>query len=526
MSGLSTRITRRPLTIAVTLALGLSMGNAHAASITVTDGGDAGTPTTCTLRQAIEAANTDAAVGACTAGAGADNISFNAALVNATITLGGTELLVTDDLTITGSGQTIDANGASRVLNLASSTNLTASNLSITGGATSGYNGGGGIYAYDASTLTLTACTISGNSSSDEGGGIYMNNDNVLVVTDSIITGNTTHYDGGGIHMRDRNQLTVTNSTITGNTSGGDGGGIYINDDNQLTVTNSIVTGNTAANDGGGIYVDDDSIVTINTSIIRDNTAGDEGGGINVDDRNALTVSNSTISGNIAGREGGGIYVDDLGVVSITNTTISHNQAGQEGGGIYVDDEVSLTVRNSTITANHSDTAGGGIYSDATIGTITLQNTILSGNTALGDADLGINLYGGGASVTAAASLLGTTLSGAYPGNGNVFSNTPGLGALANNGGPTPTMLPLAGSPAVDAGNNALIAPGVTFDQRGAGFPRIAGGRVDIGAVEAAAASAFAPKRVPAGSTWSLGLLGVLLGTLGWFGLRRRQQEP
>ncbi|MBL8247936.1 MAG: hypothetical protein JNK95_06165 [Candidatus Competibacter sp.] len=58
------------------------------------------------------------------------------------------------------------------------------------------------------------------------------------------------------------------------------------------------------------------------------------------------------------------------------------------------------------------------------------------------------------------------------------------IGPLANNGGPTLTHLPVAGSLMIDAGNNALIPAGITTDQRGAGFPRIAGNAVDIGAVE------------------------------------------
>src|SRR5207244_11402345 len=54
----------------------------------------------------------------------------------------------------------------------------------------------------------------------------------------------------------------------------------------------------------------------------------------------------------------------------------------------------------------------------------------------------------------------------------------PLLGPLQNNGGPTPTMALLPGSPALDAGNNTN-AP--AFDQRGTGFPRIVNGIIDIG---------------------------------------------
>jgi hypothetical protein len=63
----------------------------------------------------------------------------------------------------------------------------------------------------------------------------------------------------------------------------------------------------------------------------------------------------------------------------------------------------------------------------------------------------------------------------------------PKLGPLASNGGPTKTMALLAGSKAIDAGDNAG-APAT--DQRGAGFPRKKDGNfdgsaiVDIGAFE------------------------------------------
>jgi hypothetical protein len=71
------------------------------------------------------------------------------------------------------------------------------------------------------------------------------------------------------------------------------------------------------------------------------------------------------------------------------------------------------------------------------------------------------------------------------------------LGPLRDNDGPTQTHLPLAGSPAIDAGNNTYLAEsalGVDFngdgdtddalnsDQRG--FARIDNSTVDIGAVE------------------------------------------
>jgi hypothetical protein len=63
----------------------------------------------------------------------------------------------------------------------------------------------------------------------------------------------------------------------------------------------------------------------------------------------------------------------------------------------------------------------------------------------------------------------------------------PNLGPLQGNGGPTPTMALLPGSPALNAGSNAAAsAAALTTDQRGFG-PRAAGGTVDIGAFEVGA---------------------------------------
>ncbi len=77
-------------------------------------------------------------------------------------------------------------------------------------------------------------------------------------------------------------------------------------------------------------------------------------------------------------------------------------------------------------------------------------------------------------------------------GSNNLVVVDPGLdpNGLQNNGGPTETIKLVAGSPAIDAGSNALIAIDPTTgqplatDQRGPGFPRISNGRVDIGAYE------------------------------------------
>ncbi len=123
-----------------------------------------------------------------------------------------------------------------------------------------------------------------------------------------------------------------------------------------------------------------------------------------------------------------------------------------------------------------------------------MDNTIVAANTADDGAD---DIGGAGVSSASAYNLVGVDETGSLTNgsNGNQVGVTnPGLASgLANNGGPTQTIALLAGSPAIDAGSNALAVDPTTgqplcYDQRGAGYPRIVNGTVDIGAFEVQAA--------------------------------------
>jgi hypothetical protein len=456
----------RPLSQAVALAL--AAGGAHAASITVTDGGDPGTAGTCTLRQAIVSANADSAQGTCTAGSGADTITFASGLANSTIALQYGQLLINSSVTISGSGQTIVAGGNSRVMEISNANtvaSVTVSNLTLTGGNYSGPGAGlaikygapvaplsrpqGGALAPTATgpNVTLNQVTIGNNTSNVKAGGLYISNATVAI-NQSSISGNTLNasgnYGAGGVYIANGSAVTITDSTISGNRASGShaflSGGIYVYK-SALVMTNSTVTSNSA------------------------NGTNDLAGGISLANSSA-GIYNSTVTG---------------------NTTTGSNVSA---GGILVGAEASASLN--------------------------IFNSILANNTGT-QANMGVF----NSNVVAQSNLMGTALSGAFAGNGNVFSDAPGLGALADNGGPTLTMLPQPGSPALGAGNAALIPAGVTTDQRGVGYARIVNGSLDIGSVEAAAAPAAATP-TPALSRWALLAFG---GLLALFGLRRKRQD-
>jgi hypothetical protein len=378
--------------------------------------------------------------------------------------------------------------------------NLMLTNCTIEDNSANSEGGGGGMFNYG--TATVTNCAIEDNSAG-QGGGIY-NGGNVTVIG-STIAGNSAPA-GGGILNISGSMLTITDSTIAGNTSfEGLGGGIY-NDAGTTSITTSNITQNSAANGGGGIFNNDGSL-TIAGTTLADNS-GHDGGGILNDTEGTVTVTNATISDNSATNTGGGIS-NLVGTLIVTNTSIAGNSAPY-GGGIFNYVSSTLTAVNCTIAYNVATSgSGSGAGLDVGDGTATLENTIVALNTdgAGGGApadDIALHWLldsvTGTISSASAYNLFGTGGAGGLINgiNGNQDGVAdPGLGALADNGGPTQTIALLPGSPALGAGSNALAVDAqgspLTTDQRGPGFARIMNGTVDIGAFEVQATALTPP---------------------------------
>lgn len=371
-------------------------------------------------------------------------------------------------------------------------------NLS-SGSSQGGWGGfGGGINA--TGTLTMTDCVISNNTTGNGG------------------TGGGSGGSGGrgaGIYFI-FGTLTMTNVTITSNHTGnsggptagnsGYGGGMWLGDDSpqagrgtnvdmsHVKITNNSTGDNITTGDaggGGGIYVAAVTIVTLTDSEVSNNhtgnanpssfsgTAGSGGGVFNI---GFLTVTNSLISGNKTGDSvpgsnstGGGI--SNYAALILINTTVSGNSTGagpSMGGGLFSDGGTELF--NCTITANTTPNGYGNGATALTSGLI-MGNTIIAGNGAgANNTDVsnplfnpppfnsqGFNLIGN------ADGASGFNMAGDQLGS-SVAPIDPKLGPLADNGGPTLTHALLSGSPALDAGSNALARdpnnPLLT-DQRG-----------------------------------------------------------
>ncbi len=505
------------------LAVGL-LAAAHpapAATFTVTNASDGIPAPPGSLREAIEAAN---------AAPGPDVVDF-AAGVSGTIVLddpddGGpveAQLVVTDSVEIQGPGAgvlAVSGNDEGRVFYILYSEagtpfDVTISGLTITGGATP--LSGGGIADLGAN-LVLDEVAVTGNDAGGGccpavGGGVYMGNAAAsLTVRDSVISGNSAGIGGGIGTYYGIAALTVENTEVSGNQASLAGGGIevfYASGD--VTLDTVVLSGNTADLGGGGMLglylggqvtvrgsdvVDNDAStfsggglaliypagdVLVEETTISGNDAGVEarGGGIYLyDGEGLLTIRRSTIAGNTVGGDGGGAFVSAT-PLDVENSTISGNTAGLAGGGlaVYAPFYVAAAVRHSTVAGNTAGDDGGGLYLYSP-GSLVLAHSIVADNAAANGPDL----YAGNGTFVALYSLIESP--GAAPINdqgGNVFNQDPQLGPLAGNGGPTATHLPAPASPAVDAGSLAFAPPPAT-DQRL--LPRVAGGRIDMGAVE------------------------------------------
>ena len=177
----------------------------------------------CSLREAIGAANQNAAVDGCAAGSDTEQDAILFSLGDkATIILGSQLPTVTDDAGLLIDGQTakttLSGNNLVRVFQVDSGAKLTLNKLTVANGnaATPGSPGiGGGIL--NAGTLTVSNSTLSGNSANFVGG-IY--NQGTLTVNNSTISSNTAFIEIGGIYGAPNSTTTLKNTIVANNTEG------------------------------------------------------------------------------------------------------------------------------------------------------------------------------------------------------------------------------------------------------------------------------------------------------------------
>lgn len=406
---------------------------------------------TGSLRQAVLDAN---------ANAGADTITFDPS-VTGTITLTSGQLAIRNDgLTITGPGMdvlNISGNDSSHVFYMYSDVtgDVTISGLEISHGFA---RNGAGFAAQGNGDVTIDSVKFD-NNHSYMWAAVYLCHNGAATITNSVISDN---YADGRISALFAWHMSVTDVTLSGTTiSGNSGLGTAVGlgtTQTSITVSDSTFESNTART-----YVQ--PILELRSDNVQDQTI----------------VRNVTVSGNTAPYgDSSALQFYGPGNAVLANSTVVDNTttgvATVAGSGYTT----QLAIDQSTITGN---TQFGfrrvrGLLDPA------VHGSVLSGNL-IGDIADGT---GNGLNISTDHSVVGTTGSGVtVTDTGGTLRNVTDLmlEQLSDNGGPTKTMQPLADSPLIDAGGSTVPTfPGNQYDQRGAGFDRVSGSALDIGAVE------------------------------------------
>ncbi len=376
--------------------------------------------------------------------------------------------------------------------------------------------------------------------------------DKVAALISAVNTSNTNGED---------DTIDLAGLTVQLTTANNPGNGLpVIVGDGSLTIINGTITRSgtdqfrfLTINSGANVILNG---VTLSNGRAPDGIGAVSAGGA-IANSGTLTVINSTFASNMAGTdnviEGGlGGAISNGGALTVSGSTLNNNHAGSgkkggSGGAISNFGSGTALVMNSTFVANEAGTGStdrggyGGAISDISFPTsgLTVTHSTLVGNLAGTGATPGggsaiqsnfgplliNNILSGPPSV---CSLLPNPVPNATSANNLITDTSCGNssrllvqgvtttdaainhGTLTDNGGPTATMAPLSGSPAIDAAFSAFC---LATDQRGVARPvRSEIANCDVGAYEVVPDCSFAPQTclpVPGSVALKSGKTGV-----------------
>ncbi|MBP6530570.1 MAG: hypothetical protein KA260_10645 [Burkholderiales bacterium] len=333
-------------------------------------------------------------------------------------------------------------------------------------------------------------------------------------VTNTLIRGNIATHSVGGFRVVCSGNVAMSSSDIEGNevigsalagSGGNSAGAISVN--NNVTMTGVTVSGNRTnggtvitpgvANGGYAVLTVSDALSFAGVGLsVHDNYAAENEAGLTLrasgSGRN-FTVSDSAFYNNRA-KGIHALFFDSTGNYTLRNSTISGNTSHTTGGAAFLVNTTATAGTNAVVIENVTS-ARNGSTSDAFSVTafpggpaanasVTVRNTIF-GQYQFGNGYFPVyNPVLAGVTYAYANSIVengGNMPAGACGTNAVVCNVDAKLEGLNGNGGFTPTHALRAGSPALDAGDNAAAT---AFDQRGTGFARIVNGTIDIGAFE------------------------------------------
>ena len=245
-----------------------------------------------------------------------------------------------------------------------------SSTITISNGAISGCKGGcgGGLYAKNSSTITISGGTISEcEALTDNGGGLYADN-STITISGGTISGCKGVW-GGGLYAENSSTITISGGAISGCTVGA-GGGLFV-DSSTVRISGGIISGciTSDTGNGGGLYANN-STIKITGGRIENNKAA-HGGGVALVGKTTFEkpITNWTVIGNEAyatGGVGGGIKLENGSMdVSAGSNRIYNNTAGGQGADIFLlNDSSTIKLPNAANMYHDSSINIDGWYKD------------------------------------------------------------------------------------------------------------------------------------------------------------------
>ena len=408
-----------------------------------------------------------------------DELALNKALERATVILftikgpgtigfSGTKIIASDIL-LDGTGHNVTLSGSNNVglFTVNPGGHLTLKNLTLADGRS---DQGGGVLN-NGGVVTVINCVFSNNAAratdwgaTGAGGGIYTYNNGTTIITGSTFVSNSAT---GGVGLTGDTGSGSTGQATPGGggwTGGPGAGGGVSTDYGTLLITNCTFFGNRAIGGQGG-------------------TGGQGGPGWSYSYTCQYPCGGPLFppcqtcvgygyggAGGLGGGGGngyGGNLYNFAGNVTLVNVTFGGGAVSGGAGGLG-----GAPGANGFGTYGPG-TNGTGVGGNLGLGSgqLLLLNTLVA-NPTQGGNHTGSAILDGGNNLSSDATLpLGAASS--------LTNTNPNLGPLTNNGGPTPSLALLTGSPAIDRGQTI---PGLFSDQRGQFRP--SGKAFDIGAYE------------------------------------------
>jgi CSLREA domain-containing protein len=464
------------------VAFGLLTAGASAATIKVTTTTDElNADGDCSLREAVQSANTNTGVDECAKGQGSkrDTIKLKAEDYD-TLTSTDEDSNANGDFDVTGGGPVtvlgrgrdntaiIDGTDEDRLFDVVDGdADLTLDALRVSSGDVTplpfAEARGGNVRAIEGK-LTIRNSEVTGGDA-NIGGGVVGQNDARVNISNSLFDSNDATGAGGSLALESTSKSTVKRTTFqlseVDSAAESVEGGIIAAAGDKLTILDSTLQGSVAtatggahAAFGGAIWINGN--VTVKRSLIQGNStsAGEDG----------------------VGEHGGGIFVA-AGDLKVVNSTLFNNTAGigidndGDGGGVFVFNG-SAELSHVTMDANNAGDLGDAL--GALNGTLLFRQSLIEDSDDVCD---GTPIFSGGFNVTEEDDA----------GCDFVPSDAPdaltGLGSVSDNGGPTDTIPISAASLAKNRVPKGVCKEHTGFeDQRK--FVRPKGKKCDAGAFE------------------------------------------